>query len=287
MPVNPHITAMPTAPYSRESAAKGDDQIAYENAVSCEEVGRYQSALEWYAEVKLTGNRWDRAASMSRVALLVALNRGEEAVNLGMKAVMRMNRPSPGLIAEVARAWNQHIGPTRALDFCRHWLSRSPACRTATLWFSAAAYAAQSQQFARSLRYIGHCLDLCGDTFGGDLFLDFDFAPLWQHLAHDPLTAEDAAALSRSVWQTQRDVLAKMHGSLSFESIGHVPLSMRSMLHLHTPSMTWQPHARATPSQLVAFTSWCEAVRQRARQSLAEGLIKALAQQPATSGECA
>jgi hypothetical protein len=38
------------------------------------------------------------------------------------------------------------------LDFCRHWLSRSPACRTATLWFSAAAYTAQSQQFAAKFR---------------------------------------------------------------------------------------------------------------------------------------
>jgi len=125
MPVNPNFTAITTAPYSRESAAKGDDQIAYENAVSCEEVGRHQSALEWYAEVKPTGNRWDRAASMRRVALLVALNRSEEAVDLGIKAVMRMNRSSPGLIAEVARAWNQHIGPSRALDFCRHWLSHT------------------------------------------------------------------------------------------------------------------------------------------------------------------
>lgn len=286
MPVNPHFTAMPTATYPRGSAAKGDDQIAYENAVSCEEVGRHQSALEWYAEVKLTGNRWDRAASMSRVALLVALIRSEEAVNLGMKAVMRMNRPSPGLIAEVARAWNQHIGPSRALDFCRHWLSRSPACRTATLWFSAAAYAAQCQQFARSLRYIGHCLDLCDDTFGGDLFLDFDFAPLWQHLAHDPLTAEETAALRRPAWQAHREILAKMHGQLSFESIAHVPPTLRARLHLDTRSMTWQPHPRSTPSQLAAFTSWCAAVRSQARQSLAEGLIKALAQQPATSGEC-
>jgi hypothetical protein len=68
MPVNPRFTDMSTAPYPRESAAKGDDQIAYENAVSCEEVGRHKSALEWYAEVKLTGNHWDRATSMSRVA---------------------------------------------------------------------------------------------------------------------------------------------------------------------------------------------------------------------------
>lgn len=287
MPVNPHFTAMSTAPYTRESAAKGDDQIAYENAVSCEEVGRHQSALEWYAEVKPTGNRCDCAASMSQVALLVALNRSEEAVNLGMKAVMRMNRPSPSLIAEVARAWNQHIGPSRALDFCRHWLSRSPACHTDTLWFSTAGYAAQCQQFASSLRYIGHCLELCSDAFGGDMFLDFDFAPLWHHLANAPLTAEEVAALSRPVWQTQRDVLAKIHSSLSFESIGHVPPTLRARLHLDTRSMTWQPHPRCTASQLAAFTSWCAAVRAQARQSLAEGLIKALAQQPATSGECA
>ena len=287
MPVNPHFTAMSTAPYTRESTAKGDDQIAYENAVSCEEVGRHQSALEWYAEVKPTGNRWDRAASMSRVALLVALNRSEEAVNLGMKAVMRMNRPSPSLIAEVARAWNQHIGPSRALDFCRHWLSRSPACHTATLWFSAAGYAAQCQQFARSLRYISHCLELCGDAFGGDMFLDFDFAPLWHHLAYNPLTVEEAAALQHPAWQTKRDVLEKMHGPLSFESIGHVPPALRPMLRLDTRSMTWQPHARATSSQITAFTSWCDAVRVQARESIDAGLFKALAVKPVTIGQCA
>ena len=148
MLVNPPFTAMSTATYPRESAAKDDDQIAYENAVSCEEVGRYQSALEWYAEVKPTDGRWDRRASTDRVALLVALNRAEEAVNLGMNAVVRMNRPSPGLINEVARACNQHFGPSRALDFCRHWLRCSPACRTPTLWISAAACAAQCQQFS-------------------------------------------------------------------------------------------------------------------------------------------
>ena len=147
MPVNPPVTAMSTAHYHRESAAKGDDQIAYENAVSCEEVGRYQSALECYAEVKLTGNCWDRAASMGRVALLMPLNRAEVAVDLGMKAVMRMNRTSPDLINEVARACNQHFGPARALDFCRHWLRCSPACRTPTLRISAAACAAKCQQF--------------------------------------------------------------------------------------------------------------------------------------------
>ena len=132
---------MPTAHYPRESAAKGDDQIAYENAVSCEEVGRYQSALEWYAEVKLTGNRWDRVASMSQVALLVALNRSDEAVDLGMKAVMRMNRPSPGLIAEVARAWNQHLGPSRALDFCRHWLALRRGKRKPSISFEGGSHA--------------------------------------------------------------------------------------------------------------------------------------------------
>jgi hypothetical protein len=287
MPVNPHFTAMPTAHYLRESAAKGDDQIAYENAVSCEEVGRHQSALEWYAEVPPTGNRWDRAASMNRISLLVGLNRAEEAVNLGMKVIGRLSAPSAGLIAEVARAWNQHIGPSRALDFCRQWVRQTADFNTPILWFSAAGYAAKCKQFSRCLRYLVHYLDLCDEPFGGDMFLDFDFAPLWQHLANDPLTAEEATALLRPVWETHREALARVNGSLSFESIAHVPPSLRTMLRLYTPSMNWQPHPQSSASQLVAFTSWCEAVRQQARQSLAEGLIKALAQQPATSGECA
>lgn len=138
MPVNPRFTAMPIARYPRESAAKGNYQIAYENAVSCEEVGRYQSALKWYTEVKPTGGRWDRRATTDSVALLVALNRAEVAVKLGMKAVMRMNRTSPDLINEVAPACNQHFGPARSLAFCLYWLRCSPACRTPPLWTSAA-----------------------------------------------------------------------------------------------------------------------------------------------------
>lgn len=278
---------MPTAPNFREAAAKGDDQIAYENGLSFEEVRSCQKALEWYAEVKPTGHRWDRVASMNRVSLLVAMGRAGAAVVLGMEAVTRMNRPSLSLIIEVARALNQDSGPTQALDFCRRWLRLSPACVTNSLFYSAAAYAAQCQQFARSLRYIGHCLELCDGDLGGDLFLDFDFAPLWQHLANNPLTAEEAAALSRPVWQARGQFLGKIHGQLSFESIGHVPPSLRSMLQLDTRSMTWQPHARATPSQITAFTSWCAAVRAQARESLQLGLSKALASRPSTSGQYA
>jgi hypothetical protein len=278
---------MSTAPYFRESDAKDDDQIASENAVSSEEVGRLQTALEWYAEVKPTGGYWDRAASMKRVVLLVALNRAEEAVYLGAPAVERMSLPSAGLVAEVARAWNQHKGPSYALDFCRHWLLRSPGVRTEALWFSAAGYAAQCQQFARSLRYISYCLDLCDVPFGGDMFLDFDFAPLWQHLANEPLTTHEVAALQHPAWEGNREAIALMHGPLSYESIAHVPPSLRPMLHLDTRSMTWQMHTRSTPSQIAAFTSWCAAVRAQARENLDAGLIKALAVKPITSGECA
>ena len=286
MPVNPHFTAMPTAHYPRESTAKGDDQVAYENAVSCEEVGRHQSALEWYAEVKPTGGRWDRRASTDRVALLLAFNRAEEAVNLGMNAVMRMNRTSPDLINEVARACNQHFGPASSLDFCRHWLRCSPACRTPTLWISAAACAAQCQQFARSLRYLVHYLDTCSGVFIDDLFLDRDFAPLWHHLENEPLTSEEAAALRLPQWQAHLEALAKVREQLSFESIAHVPPALRALLRLDIRSMTWQMHSRATASQLAVFASWCDAVRVQTRESLAAGLRKALALSPATSGEC-
>lgn len=48
---------MQAAKQSRESAAKDDDQIAFENGTALEETFSYQKALEWYAEVKSMGGR--------------------------------------------------------------------------------------------------------------------------------------------------------------------------------------------------------------------------------------
>ena len=278
---------MHTAKHSRESAAKGDDQIAFENGTSCLEVGRHQAALEWYAEVKPTGARWDKCASTGRASLLVALNRAEEAVAIGMQAITRMQQPSAELIAEVARAWNVHCGPSAALTLCRNGLRHVAVGESPSLWFSAAGYAAQCHQFARSLRYLARCFELCDEKFGGDMFLDFDFAPLWHHLENEPLTSEEAVALQLPQWQTYRAKLAKVRGPLSFESSMHVPPALRAILRLNTRYMTWQPYSRATPLQLAAFASWCDAVRVQSRESLAVGLRKALAVQPAASGECA
>lgn len=90
---------MQIAKHSRESAAKGDDQIAFENATALEEASSYQKALDWYAEVKPTGGRWDMSASAGRVAILTALHRLPEAVKIGTEAVRRMQTqeglPSP------------------------------------------------------------------------------------------------------------------------------------------------------------------------------------------------
>lgn len=285
--MNPPLITMHATKHPRESAAKGDDQIAFENGTSCLEVGRYQTALEWYAEVKPNGGGWDRCASTDRVSLLVALHRAEAAVSVGMQAISRMQQPSAGLIAEVARALDAHRGPSEALTLCRHWLRHSAACRSPSLWFSAAAYASRCQQFTRSLRYLVQYLEICGGEFIGDLFLDRDFAPLWHHLEHEPLAPAEASALRLPQWQTHLEALAKVREQLSFESCMHVPPTLRAILRLNIRRMTWQPHSRATPSPLAAFASWCEAVRMQSRESLAAGLRKALAFKPATSGECA
>ena len=277
---------MHAAKHSRESAAKGDDQIAFENGTSCLEVGRYQSALEWYAEVKPTGGGWDRRASTDRVSLLVALNRAKEAVAVGMQAISRMQQPSAGLISEVARAWNVHHGSAESLTLCRHWLRHSAVCHNASLWLTTAAYASQCHQFARSLRYLVQYLEICGGEFIGDLFLDRDFAPLWHHLEHEALSAAEVAALRLPQWLVHLEALAKVREQLSFESCMHVPPTLRAILRLNLRRMTWQPHSRATPSQIAAFASWCDAVRLQSCESLAAGLRKALAVQPATSADC-
>lgn len=53
---------MQAAKQSRESAAKDDDQIAFENATALEEACSYLKALEWYAEV----NRWAGVSAFSK-----------------------------------------------------------------------------------------------------------------------------------------------------------------------------------------------------------------------------
>ena len=277
---------MPTTPLFRESAAKSDDQIAYENAVSCEEVGRHQSALEWHAEVKPTGGKWDLSASASRVAILIANNRANEGVGLGMQAILRMQQPCAGLIAEVARAWNANGSSIQALELCRLWLRHPTACCSPGLWFSAAAFASQCRQFGRCLRYLVEFLHLSAGSLRNDLLFDQDFAPLWHHLANEPLTLEEAVALRCPEWLSNRKALIQAWDHLSFESIGHVPPTLRAILNVDTCSMTWRPRQNAEPSKVTAYHAWRDAVRVQARENLDTGLIKALAVKPISSGKC-
>ena len=287
MPVKPPFITMHAAKHPRESAAKSDDQIAFENAVALEEACRYQQALEWYAEVKPTGYTGDMEASAGRVSILTALNRLPEAVSIGTAAIRRMKVPNTELVGELARALNAHRGPEHALTLCRRVLKLDGPGQDSNLWFSAAGYAAQCGQFGRALRYLVYYLHYSGGMPASDLMLDRDFAPLWHHLEHEQLSPEDATALRHPVWQTSRALLQQVRGGLSFESYAHVPPSLRSILRIRTRSMNWVPH-RGTPSaQRTAFTSWCQAVRDASLTSLDAGLRKALAMQPATSGECA
>ena len=271
----------------RESSAKGDDQIAFENGTSFEEACAYQKALDWYAEVKPTGRAWDMSASAGRVAILVALDRATEAVEIGQQAIQRMQKPNPELLGETARALNATGGPRLALQLCRRWVRHPANCQQPELWHSGAAYAAQCGQFERSLRYLACHLHYSDGMPASDLMLDRDFAPLWHHLEHEQLSPEDATALRHPVWQASRALLQQVRGGLSFESYAHVPSSLRSILRVRTRSMNWVPHRDTPPAQRTAFTSWCEAVRDASLASLDAGLRKALAMQPATSGECA
>jgi len=277
---------MHAAKHSRESAVKDDDQIALDNANSFEEVCSYQKALEWYAEVKPTGGSLDRYASSCRVAILLALTRAEEALEVGHLAVKRMQAPDLGLLAEVARALNAHQGSPHALAFCRHWLRCPDIARLEGSWVTAAGYAAQCGQFERSLRYLVRSLRRCTGTPYSDVLFDSDFAPLWHHLENEPLTVREAAALRDPVWQAGRRALMQMNGDVNFEGVLHVPPSLRAILHLDTRSMTWQPHRKTPPSKLAAFSSWCRAVRAASLGSLDIGLSKALAQSPVPGGEC-
>ncbi len=287
MPVNPHLTAMPATPNHRTTRVKDDDQIALENAASFEEVRSYPKALEWYAEVKPTGGSLDRYASSCRVAILLALTRADEALEVGHLAVKRMQAPDLELLAEVARALNAHRGSPHALAFCRHWLQCPKISRLEGSWVTAAGYAAQCGQYERSLRYLVRSLRRCSGTPYSDVLFDSDFAPLWHHLENEALTAKEATSLSDPVWQAGRSLLMQMNGDVNFEGVRHVPPSLRAILHLDTRSMTWQPHRQTPPSQLTAFSSWCQAVRAASLESLDIGLRKALAFKPSTSGQCA
>ena len=173
---------MQTAKHSSESAAKGDDQIAFENATALEEACSYLKALDWYAEVKPTGGYLDMQASSCRVAILLALHRPQEALEIGQAALSRMRCFSIELLGEMARATNAHHGSSQALAFCRHWLQVPEVSELEDFWLTSAGYAAQCSQFERSLRYMVRGLTICGGKPFTDVLLDFDFAPLWHHL---------------------------------------------------------------------------------------------------------
>ncbi len=275
------------AQYHRESAAKGDDQIAFENGISFQNAGRHAPALEWYADVKPTGGRWDIQASVGRVSLLIALNRAEEAAAVGTQALKRMRFYSVTLVAQTSRALNVAQGPLPALNLCRQALRHAAFQQSPHLWFSAAAYASQCGQFGRSLRYIMSFFDSCDETFGGDLFSDFDFAPLWQHVQDEARTDEELASLRALAVHQHRSLVAGLRRPLSYESIGHVPPVMRRFLCLNLATMTWVPRPDASPAQHATFQTWYDAVRQEARQSFEHAVCKALASHTATSGECA
>jgi hypothetical protein len=278
---------MPATPPIRTSRAKDDDQIAFENGSSFEEACSYHKALDWYAEVKPTGGYWDMVASAGRVAILVALGRAAEAVEIGQQAIQRMHTPNPELLGETARALNAAGSPREALALCRRWVRHPANCQRPNLWHSGAAYAALCGQFERSLRYLICYLHFCGGNLTADILLDRDLAPLWHHLDSEPLTPLEARALQHENWKTSRGAIQQMRGGLSFESYAHVPPSLRSILRIHTRSMDWVPHRDTPPAQRAAFDAWCQAVRDASLASLETGLRKALAQSPATSGECA
>lgn len=278
---------MNDATHSRQSAAKSDDQIAFENGTSFKEARSYQKALEWFADVKPTGGIWDIRASAGRIALLIALNRAEEAVVVGTKALKRMRSYSVSLVNQTSRALNVVQGPLPALNLCRQALRLAAFQQSPHLWFSAAAYASQCGQFGRSLRYLKGFFDCCNESFGGDLFSDFDFAPLWQHLRNDALTDEEMAALRTLATHHHRALVAGLRCPLSYESIGHVPPGLRRFLCIDLATMNWVPRPDATPVQQATFQTWCDAVRQEARQSFEHAVRKALATHTASSGECA
>jgi len=278
---------MPATPPIRTSRAKDDDQIAFENGTAFEEACSYHKALEWYAEVKPTGGPWDMCASAGRVAILVALGRAAEAVEIGQQAIQRMQKPNPELLGETARALNAAGSPSEALQLCRRWVRHPANCKQPTWWHSGAAYAALCGQFERSLRYLICYLHFCGGKLTADILLDRDLAPLWHHLENEPLTSLEACALQHEVWSISREAVRQMRGGLSFESYAQVPPSLRSILRVHTRSMNWVPHRDTPPAQRTAFDAWCQAVRDASLASLDAALRKALAFHVATSGECA
>lgn len=273
--------------HPRESAAKSDDQIAFENGTSFEEACSYPKALDWYAEVKPTGGYLDMQASSCRVAILLALHRPQEALEIGQAALSRMGCFSIELLGEIARAMNAHHGSSHALSFCRHWLQFPEVSKLEDFWLTSAGYAAQCSQFERSLRYMVRGLTICGGKPFSDVLLDFDFAPLWHHLEHECLSQSEAVILQNPVWPSGLTGLPQVRGELSFESFMHVPGSLRRFLRLNTRHMVWRLHRDTPPAQRTAFDAWCQAVRNASLTSLDAGLRKALAQAPATSAECA
>jgi hypothetical protein len=285
--LKPLFITMHAAKHSRESAAKGDDQIAFENGVFSQEAGRYATALEWFADVKPAGGRWDVQACGERTSLLLALNRAEEAVAVGTQALTRMRYASVMLVVQTARALNVVQGPLPALNLCRRALRQAGFRQSQHLRFSAAGFASQCHQFGRSLHYLKCFFDCCDDSFGGDLFSDFDFSPLWQHLRDESLTEEEITTLRLLAGHKHRALVSGFRFALSFESIGHVPPQLRRLLRLDVQTMNWQLGTHATPEQGATFEVWCKAVRQEAQQSFEHALRKALENRSATSAECA
>ena len=278
---------MPASPAIRTSRVKDDDEIAFENGTSFEEACSYRKALDWYAEVKPTGDYLDMQASSCRVAILLALNRATEALDAGEAALNRMRCFSIELLGEMARTVNANHGSLQALAFCRHWLQFPEVSRLEDFWLSSAGYAAQCGQFERCLRYVVRGLTICGGKPLSDVLLDFDFAPLWHHLEHECLAQSETATLQNAVWSSALVGLPQVKGELSFESFTHVPGSLRRFLRLNTRHMVWRLHRDTPPAQRTAFEAWCQAVRDASLASLDAGRRKALAFHAATSGECA
>jgi hypothetical protein len=265
--MKPPFITIQNAKKSPESAVKGDDQIALENGISFEEACSRQKALHWYLQVKPKGGRWDMSASARHVAILVAFGRATEAVEIGQQAIKRMQKPNHELLGETAGALNEAGSPHEALQLYRRWVRHPANCQQPALWHSGAAYAALCGQFERSLRCLISYLNFCVGKLTANILLDSDLAQLWHHL--------------------ENEAIRQKRGGISFESYANVPLSLRSILHVHTPSMNWVPHRHTKLAQRTAFDAWRLAVRDPSLASLDDGLRKALAKQPATSGGCA
>ncbi len=258
-------------------AARDDDQIAYENGYSCECAGRYDHAMNWYAEVKPTGGLWDMNATGGHVALLIAMGRAAEAVAMGTAGLARMQQPSVLLTSEAARAWNVHRGPQHALSIWETMSCHPTVANDLNYWHATAAYAAQCGEFATSLDHLVVWLQRKGNQPGCDVLLDMDLAPLWEHIATGQLTPREAKALRSSRWPTDIEVLSVHDGGLSFESRTHLPARLGAILCLHTPTMSWRVRPGTAQPLLRAYAQWRKETRSAHFEKLLTGRRKAVA----------